>query len=592
MKQFLYLKGIRMLVALGLIFSLIAVGGVPAIGADDVDVSTGPSISIEGLRVQPEMFNVAQAALPDVDGTDTQGIKASDATGPQEPFYGTYAYRWISSPQPGVAPYYASSVSHTGFASLSAYGQGDLRFDFSGSELNDQAPIVDLTGEGMIPFSDPRLHQSDIVYFHSERTTMNPLGHRTEKLTYLGGTSDILDSGGSVVAECAIDSITLIVDYDSLENFGWAKFEVLPGSALYNELMASYGTAQMKMDAISVQIPWFFDPPYNDSPVGTLPPEQYAVASVNAVLYPAMQQPPPEPPWTVIIADPVGDQLQGAGHDIVGVDAFVDTGITQQEAAVAFRVRMELDPAPDADVEPQAPGDIMTQFPAPGPGPCDLAINGPIMWNIDDTTNTIYMIDAGSGAVVDTFVYAAGEITMPYGLTFDGSFLWATSRDTQMIHQIDPVTGAIIHSIPAPGQSPMGLAWDGTYLWNVDFVTKAIYQLNPADGGVVNSHSVATMYPYGLSWDPITGTLWLAEDYTKEVLRVDPSTGALLDFVSVPGITVDGLAYMPGMGLWVGDYVDGLIRLIEVPGGATPTPTPTPTSTLSGNIYQKPPSAG
>ena len=102
-----------------------------------VGATIGPEAFIEflGARAQAASFNVLQAQLPDVNGTNTQGVKAHDRNGPTEPFLQSVAYLHLSSPQPQVAPYAMTSTDHSGFKTLSIFGPQQLSFDLRASNM-------------------------------------------------------------------------------------------------------------------------------------------------------------------------------------------------------------------------------------------------------------------------------------------------------------------------------------------------------------------------------------------------------------------------------------------------------------------------
>ena len=59
----------------------------------------------------------------------------------------------------------------------------------------------------------------------------------------------------------------------------------------------------------------------------------------------------------------------------------------------------------------------------------------------------------------------------------------------------------IVSSFASPGPSPQGLAWDGTHLWLADDSTDTIYKINPLDGFVDFSFSSPGLEPKGLTYE-------------------------------------------------------------------------------------------
>jgi len=219
-----------------------------------------------GKRKQSTPFNVP---LSKVKTLGTQGVVGSNGTGPIPVWPGTGAigaYLKMDSPNIGASPWSMSSKSHGGLSSLSSLAQSGLRFDFSGLSLVTK-PLSDLRTKGKILFSDPQLQATtNLIYFHSERTSNNSKGHRSEKRTYHTGSFKILSAAGATLAQGAITYVNFIIDYDNLKHFGWGRMTVSAGSALYTELMAAFGKAELVLGVGSLDLPVYWDNP-NGTPL-------------------------------------------------------------------------------------------------------------------------------------------------------------------------------------------------------------------------------------------------------------------------------------------------------------------------------------
>jgi outer membrane protein assembly factor BamB len=123
-----------------------------------------------------------------------------------------------------------------------------------------------------------------------------------------------------------------------------------------------------------------------------------------------------------------------------------------------------------------------------------------------------------------------------------------------------PKPGDIILQFESPGSSPCGLAWDGTHLWMADNGTDTIYKLDPSDGSVLSSFKSPGSQPRGLVWD---GThLRHADNATRKLYKLDRATGAVLSAMDAPAThattrvpELGGLTW-DGEHLWCGT-VDG-----------------------------------
>ena len=138
-------------------------------------------------------------------------------------------------------------------------------------------------------------------------------------------------------------------------------------------------------------------------------------------------------------------------------------------------------------------------------------------------------------AVGVMFIVAA---TMPYA---------AFSSD------VSPTPGDIILQFPSPGSNPSGLGWDGTHLWLADDGTNTIYKLDPTDGRVLSSFKSPDFHPRGVVWD---GThLWHADNATRQLYRLDRGTGVVQSAIDAPA--THAVVRVPELGglTWDGEHL-------------------------------------
>jgi len=123
-----------------------------------------------------------------------------------------------------------------------------------------------------------------------------------------------------------------------------------------------------------------------------------------------------------------------------------------------------------------------------------------------------------------------------------------------------PKPGDIILQFPSPGSSPSGLAWDGSHLWMADDGTDTVYKLDPSNGSVLASFKSPGSAPRGLAWD---GThLWQSDNTTRKLYKLEQAKGTVLSAVEAP--VTPARARVPELGgftwdgerLWCGT-VDG-----------------------------------
>lgn len=210
-------------------------------------------------------------------------------------------------------------------------------------------------------------------------------------------------------------------------------------------------------------------------------------------------------------------------------------------------------------------GEIVSQFPAPGPSPRGLAWDGEYLWVGDDSTVTIYKVDPVNGRVVSSFKATGTELR---GLAWDGEDLWQADNAAMKLNRVDSVSGSVLSVIGAPllrtegSRAELGgLAWYGSLLWcgTVDGWSSRMDQVDPADGTVKCSY--ATMgYPRALATD---GTfIWSATDNGGKrsgiVYRYNLADGLLVSQFDTPGLYPSGLAF-DGRYLWCADRETGTI---------------------------------
>ena len=260
-----------------------------------------PRIDFFGPRAQPDPFLVHFTDLPDLDpsplGTrNTQGIKALNRTGPQEPFTssclpggtGSIAYLMLGSPKFRTAPYAMTSTTHVGFRSLAPFDPDQLSYDFgSGNMLtNNIIDRHDLGVAGNVPMSlnDPLFDVLDnVVYFIEEGTD-----RQMEKRTYPGGIWSLIDNAGTpddgaddnVIATGTIEYITLFLDYTPppavSQSTGHGLVRVDPGSDFFDDLTQNFGTSSLMLSIESFQGPALNGiPVFNDEPLTGSPPDQH-----------------------------------------------------------------------------------------------------------------------------------------------------------------------------------------------------------------------------------------------------------------------------------------------------------------------------
>lgn len=157
-------------------------------------------------------------------------------------------------------------------------------------------------------------------------------------------------------------------------------------------------------------------------------------------------------------------------------------------------------------------------------------------------------------------VYAqAGVYQVTLTVTDEGG---AKDSDTQTLVVANPV-GRLVSRLNAPGPQPSGLAWDGQALWIVDDQTSKLYRIDPQTGRSLSQlDPLPGSVPEGLAWDG--QTLWVAEAGEGLLYQLNPQNGQVLQSFALPGVEAafpTGLAW-DGQALWVAEGIG--IRIYRV----------------------------
>lgn len=103
---------------------------------------------------------------------------------------------------------------------------------------------------------------------------------------------------------------------------------------------------------------------------------------------------------------------------------------------------------------------------------------------------------------------------------------------------------AVALAVPEP--SDLCLDRDGVHAWTVSDNTGLVYKLRLSDGVVVTTLAYHGTDPEGIWQDPGDGTLYVAEEGTREIVHLD-AAGAVLGRVAVEGLGGDANSGLEGI---------------------------------------------
>jgi transglutaminase-like putative cysteine protease len=124
--------------------------------------------------------------------------------------------------------------------------------------------------------------------------------------------------------------------------------------------------------------------------------------------------------------------------------------------------------------------------------------------------------------------------------------------------------GDVLKIIKTPGPLPTGLAFDGQNLWLADDFTDKIYKIDPQTGRVLSSFDSPGHHPEGLAWDG--SCLWHIDSGERLMYKLDPETGRALSVLESNSPNPRDLAW-DGEYIWIVDFrSDTLLKVSTVDG--------------------------
>jgi peptide/nickel transport system substrate-binding protein len=155
--------------------------------------------------------------------------------------------------------------------------------------------------------------------------------------------------------------------------------------------------------------------------------------------------------------------------------------------------------------------------------------------DLGDRSNSVGVLDAGSGAIKDAVELPARPTAVAAGL----GYVWAVSADSDTVYAINPETNTVYDKIEV-GKAPGGIAVGGGYVWVTNSLTGSVSQIDPdrlsgfcrrlampyGTCGVVQAISVGKG-PTGVA--VAGGHVWVANTLDRTVSKIRASDGKFLD---------------------------------------------------------------
>lgn len=142
--------------------------------------------------------------------------------------------------------------------------------------------------------------------------------------------------------------------------------------------------------------------------------------------------------------------------------------------------------------------------------------------------------------------------------------------------------GDILKVIKTPGPCPTGLAFDGKNLWLADDYTDKIYKIDPEDGKVLKSFDSPGHHPQGLAWDG--KHLWNIDSGEKYMYLLDPETGKALSILESNSSHPRDITW-DGKYIWITDYRKDILLKVSPEDGMMVQNFPSPAKEPAGIAF-------
>jgi len=142
--------------------------------------------------------------------------------------------------------------------------------------------------------------------------------------------------------------------------------------------------------------------------------------------------------------------------------------------------------------------------------------------------------------------------------------------------------GDILKVIKTPGPCPTGLAFDGKNLWLADNFTDKIYKIDPESGNILKTFDSPGQHPEGLAWDG--KHLWHIDSGEKYMYLLCPETGRALSILESNSSNPRDLAW-DGEYVWIADYRKDILIKVSPEDGMMVQNYPSPAREPAGIAF-------
>jgi transglutaminase-like putative cysteine protease len=142
--------------------------------------------------------------------------------------------------------------------------------------------------------------------------------------------------------------------------------------------------------------------------------------------------------------------------------------------------------------------------------------------------------------------------------------------------------GEVLKVIKTPGPCPTGLAFDGRALWLADDSTDKIYKIDPGSGRVLATLESPGHHPEGLACDGTS--LWHIDSGEKLLYKIDPESGQAVSILESNSPDPRDLAW-DGEYIWIVDHRSDVLLKVSTVDGMMVQTFPSPAGEPTGLTF-------
>lgn len=170
----------------------------------------------------------------------------------------------------------------------------------------------------------------------------------------------------------------------------------------------------------------------------------------------------------------------------------------------------------------------------------------------------------------------------PYGIAFDGTNIWETNNASNTLGIINATTGALVASLGGlgyPFSQPRGVVFDGIYIWVANYGNNTVSKVRASDHAYMATIVVGSG-PYALAVNSNDNSIWVPNrnSHTISVIANSGTVTMTLQTDSEPQFVALGV----NGNMWVSCYSAGTVEEFSTSGTLLRRVNPTASGKVGG----------